>query len=81
MKSLVEDEKEQEAQIDDLDQRVVQKGESFWSFLRAVVGGLFGIFSSARKSKTLRNFSHEVWKPDKKQAMSLSEWEKRHRRK
>lgn len=67
MRSLVEDDPEHvEETMPEIDQKVVEKTETFWSLLKSIFGGIVGATSKVKSSKSLGKLGQEVWRGSSK---------------
>jgi hypothetical protein len=60
-RSLVEDDPDPVFEQPNLDERVVEKGQTFWGFLSSIFGGIAGFTRKVSGSKTLKNLNSQIW--------------------
>lgn len=66
MKTLVDDDPEEQPEIPTIDNVVVEKTETFWSFLKSLLSAIWNFLTRVRKSKALGNAGRKVWYGDKR---------------
>lgn len=67
MRTLVNDDpEEQEQPEENIDRVVVEKTETFWSFLKAFFASIAHFFQRVHGSKALRKAGSNVWYGEKK---------------
>ena len=60
--SLVKEDPEPEPMPEQtIDGQVVEKGETFWGFLKSIFGAIAGVGRRVNGSKKFREFAGEVW--------------------